>query len=52
MKKKSNKKEKKSSLLNVPDDNALNDLERNAKQRSIKMLKKQKSIKKKLYGRY
>ena len=46
MKKKSNKKEKKSSLLNVPDDNALNDLERNAKQRSIKMLKKQKSIKK------
>ena len=46
MKKKTNKKEKKSSLLNVPDDNELNDLERNAKQRSIKMLKKQKSIKK------
>ena len=46
MKKKSNKKEKKNSLLNVPDDNELNDLERNAKQRSIKISKKKKSIKK------
>ena len=46
MKKKSNKKEKKNSILNVPDDNELNDLERNAKQRSIKISKKKKSIKK------
>ena len=46
MKKKSNKKEKKKSVLNVPDDNELNDLERNAKQRSIKISKKKKSIKK------
>ena len=46
MKKKSNKKEKKNSVLNVPDDNELNDLERNAKQRSIKISKKKKSIKK------
>ena len=46
MKKKSNKKEKKNSVLNVPNDNELNDLERNAKQRSIKISKKKKSIKK------
>ena len=46
MKKKSNKKEKKNSVLNVPDDNELNVLERNAKQRSIKISKKKKSIKK------
>lgn len=46
MKKKSNKKEKKKSVLNVPNDNELNDLERNAKQRSIKISKKKKSIKK------
>ena len=46
MKKKSNKKEKKNSVLKVPDDNELNDLERNAKQRSIKISKKKKSIKK------
>ena len=46
MKKKSKKKEKKNSVLNVPNDNELNDLERNAKQRSIKISKKKKSIKK------
>tara|TARA_A100001035_G_C27753690_1_gene487816 strand:+ start:642 stop:1040 length:399 start_codon:yes stop_codon:yes gene_type:complete len=46
MKKKSNRKEKKNSVLNVPDENELNDLERNAKQRSIKISKKKKSIKK------
>ena len=46
MKKKSNKKEKKNSVLNVPNHNELNNLERNAKQRSIKISKKKKSIKK------
>ena len=46
MKKKSKKKEKKNSLINVPNDNELSDLERNAKQRSIKISKKKKSIKK------
>ena len=46
MKKKSNKKEKKNSVLNVPNDNELNDLERNAKQRSIKISKKRNRLKK------
>tara|TARA_Y100000589_G_scaffold315788_1_gene339689 strand:+ start:108 stop:494 length:387 start_codon:yes stop_codon:yes gene_type:complete len=41
-----NKKEKKHSDLNVPDNNELNFLKRNAKQRSIKISKKKKSTKK------
>tara|TARA_Y100001933_G_C18620113_1_gene405971 strand:+ start:110 stop:499 length:390 start_codon:yes stop_codon:yes gene_type:complete len=42
-----NKKEKKNySDLNVPDNNELNFLKRNAKQRSIKISKKKKSTKK------
>lgn len=42
-----NKKDKKYSDLNVPDNNQLNILERNAKQRSIKISKKKKATKKK-----
>lgn len=42
-----NKKDKKHSDLNVPDNNQLNILERNAKQRSIKISKKKKATKKK-----
>ena len=47
-----NKKDKKHSDLNVPDNNQLNILERNAKQRSIKISKKKKATKKKIYGKY